>query len=618
MYVSSSVRKEWMEIISFTEKGLKDLSSLDEFRSEPTPYTFSSTASKVGDIRRRYDEPFRIAVVGDFKAGKSAFLNAILGGRDVVTEGVTPTTGTVTELWWGEEEGGEVIVGHDEKAETIFAGSLSDVSKYTDQRTDQGRSISGKGARVVLRLNLSLLKNTIFIDTPGLGANAQDDQVTLDSLHIADVAILVINALRPGGERAFVLAERLRTTGKKMFCVVTNADRVSEAELEDAMDESLKLFGDVIENAPIAFSSIKVKQILETLASTADDNKETILKDLDHWGYTPFRQALLTDYLLSSGKAATQRVFATQIGISDLLEKLRFGVNSELGRAEKTVKAIQEDLSEANRIINKIMAPKKPFLDEKIKDTVDLHVSEFIKDLNDAVDLFIDRRTDMSAGSLWEGLKVLAGKISEKQSTRNLKKLQREFDDLFPETHYRYLATRLHDSIQSLLQIEWQEISSVINNPQDGTPFDTESINRQMSGLMAGLTVSLAVTIGAFIALAFIPGGALVDAVILITSLFGSGTFLSKMDARINRIKREARMRIRTQSKQLGMKLSDYFTKINQQVFDSIKTSLREGHDEKEAKKSHLIDIAQSWKQAHEALRSFDVLISDKSKGVPV
>ncbi|WP_028323259.1 dynamin family protein [Desulfatirhabdium butyrativorans] len=157
MYVSSPVRREWMDILSFTEKGFQDLSPLDESRIERTPYTFASAASKVGDIRRRYDEPFRIAVVGDFKAGKSAFLNAILGGKDIVIEGVTPTTGAVTELWWSEEEGGEVIVGHDDKVETIYVGSLADVSKYSDQRTEQGRSISGKGARVVLRLNLSLL-----------------------------------------------------------------------------------------------------------------------------------------------------------------------------------------------------------------------------------------------------------------------------------------------------------------------------------------------------------------------------------------------------------------------------------------------------------------------------
>ncbi|WP_156915992.1 hypothetical protein [Desulfatirhabdium butyrativorans] len=472
-----------------------------------------------------------------------------------------------------------------------------------------------RGRVFAKRSSIFTVKNTIFIDTPGLGANALDDQVTLDSLHIADVAILVINALRPGGEQAFELAERLRITGKKMFCVVTNADRVSEAELWDAMEEARKLFGDVIENAPIAFSSKKVRQIMEALETTADENKEAFLKDLDHWGYTPFRQALLTDYLLGSGKAATQRVVATQIGILDLLEKLRHGVSGELGHAESKSKAIQEGLSEADRVINKIMVPQKPFLDEKIKDTVVLHVSEFIKDLNDAVDLFIDRRTDISAGSLWEGMKALVGKISEKQNTRNLKKLQHEFEDLFPETHHRYLATRLHDSIQSLLQIGWQEISSVIINPQDGAPFDTDSINRQMNGLMVGLTVSLTVTIGAFIALLFIPGGALVDAVTLIVGLFGGGTFLSKLDARINRIKREARMRIRTQSKKLVMELSEYFMKINQQVFDSIKARLREGHSEKEAEKSRLIDLVQSWKQAHETLRGFDALISDKSKG---
>ncbi len=616
MYVSSAVRREWMDTLEYTEKTIKGLERLDNVRSESTLYTCTSIASKVADIRRRYDEPFRISVVGDFKAGKSAFINAILGGKDIVVEGVTPTTGAVTELWWSEEERGEVVVGDGEKAKTVFAGSLVDAAKYTDQRTEQGRSVSGKGARVVLHVNNELLKNMIIIDTPGLGANAQDDQVTLNSLHIADVAILVINALKPGGERAVELAERLRTTGKKMFCIVSNADRVSEGELEKALDEARQLFGDVIENAPITFSAVKVRQLLEALQNSGEENFEAVTKELDHWGYAPFRQALLQEYLLGSGKAAEQRVVATQKGINDLLEKLRGGVREELGRAETKVKAIKEDLSEADRIINKVMAPKKPFLDEKISDAVDLHVGEFINDLNDAVDVFIDRRADISLESLGEGIKALLGKVSEKQSQRNLDKWKREFEDLFPKTHYEFLVTRLKDNVQSLLQIEWQEIGAEINQAKDGAPFNTEAINRQLSNLMVELTLGLAATIASFIALAFIPGGAFVDAVLLISSLFGVGGFMGKLDARINRIKRETRMRIRTERKKLVMELSDHFKKVNQQIFDSIKNRLREGNDEKEVEKSRLIDLVQSWNQAHDTLKNLENLISDESKGV--
>ena len=40
---------------------------------------------------RQLDELFLLVVVGEFNAGKSAFINALLGQR-VLEEGVTPTT----------------------------------------------------------------------------------------------------------------------------------------------------------------------------------------------------------------------------------------------------------------------------------------------------------------------------------------------------------------------------------------------------------------------------------------------------------------------------------------------------------------------------------------------
>ena len=43
------------------------------------------------------DELFLLVVIGEFNAGKSAFINALLGSR-VVAEGVTPTTAQINVL----------------------------------------------------------------------------------------------------------------------------------------------------------------------------------------------------------------------------------------------------------------------------------------------------------------------------------------------------------------------------------------------------------------------------------------------------------------------------------------------------------------------------------------
>ena len=46
---------------------------------------------------RQLDELFLLVVVGEFNAGKSAFINALLG-QPVLEEGVTPTTAQIQVL----------------------------------------------------------------------------------------------------------------------------------------------------------------------------------------------------------------------------------------------------------------------------------------------------------------------------------------------------------------------------------------------------------------------------------------------------------------------------------------------------------------------------------------
>ena len=48
------------------------------------------------------DELFLLVVVGEFNAGKSAFINALIG-QPLMREGVTPTTAVITVLEHGEQ-----------------------------------------------------------------------------------------------------------------------------------------------------------------------------------------------------------------------------------------------------------------------------------------------------------------------------------------------------------------------------------------------------------------------------------------------------------------------------------------------------------------------------------
>jgi len=62
-------------------------------RNETPAEDLSALADSVGQL----DGLFLLVVVGEFNAGKSALINALLG-REVLAEGVTPTTSKIHHI----------------------------------------------------------------------------------------------------------------------------------------------------------------------------------------------------------------------------------------------------------------------------------------------------------------------------------------------------------------------------------------------------------------------------------------------------------------------------------------------------------------------------------------
>ena len=55
------------------------------------------------DARKGLDELFLIVIVGEFNAGKSSVINAVLGDK-FLAEGILPTTNEITVLRYGESK----------------------------------------------------------------------------------------------------------------------------------------------------------------------------------------------------------------------------------------------------------------------------------------------------------------------------------------------------------------------------------------------------------------------------------------------------------------------------------------------------------------------------------
>jgi GTP-binding protein EngB required for normal cell division len=167
-----------------------------------------------------------VAVVGEFKRGKSSLLNALVG-REVLPVGVLPLTAVPTVLEQGEEA--LVVEYSDGRQEQHPLGQLA---SFVTEEANPGNRLGV--ARVTARLHTPLLDAGVrLVDTPGVGSVHEHNTATTDAyLPSLDAAVLVISADPPisAAERAFL--ERVLAHAVRLFVVLNKADYLAAGDLD--------------------------------------------------------------------------------------------------------------------------------------------------------------------------------------------------------------------------------------------------------------------------------------------------------------------------------------------------------------------------------------------------
>lgn len=148
------------------------------------------------------DDFFLLVVVGEFNAGKSAFINALVGER-VLDEGVTPTTSRIHLVRYGEQISSE---------------------------------LSPSGVHVVTA-PLDLLRDVHIVDTPGTNAIIREhERLTNDFVPRSDLVLFVTSSDRPFTETERQFLETIREWGKKIILILNKVDIFEQpGELEDVV-----------------------------------------------------------------------------------------------------------------------------------------------------------------------------------------------------------------------------------------------------------------------------------------------------------------------------------------------------------------------------------------------
>ena len=233
----------------------------DLLRSERELLTEVSAALERNDVAadergalaeslRQLDELFLLVVVGEFNAGKSALINALLV-RELLAEGVTPTTAKIHLLSWGETEGRETIDAVSER----------------------------------LTAPVEILRQLSLVDTPGTNAlDRSHEALTTDYVPRADLVLFVTSADRPFSESERVFLEQIREWGKKVVVAVNKIDILkTPGDISEVLNwvrsNGMQLLGSTPQ--VFAVSALKARQ-----AQAAEDDEalaDSGLPEIEAW-----------------------------------------------------------------------------------------------------------------------------------------------------------------------------------------------------------------------------------------------------------------------------------------------------------------------------------------------
>ena len=174
---------------------------------------------------------FNLAVVGEFKRGKSSLINALIG-VELLPVGVVPLTSIITIVYYADAVSMEVVY-EDGRRQAIAAEALAEYA------TEKGNPRNAKGVREILISHpAAWLKGGVrIVDTPGIGSVYEHNtEVAYEFLSKADAALFVLSADQPmtQSERAFL--RRIGEYASRTFFVLNKADLLAENELQEVMD----------------------------------------------------------------------------------------------------------------------------------------------------------------------------------------------------------------------------------------------------------------------------------------------------------------------------------------------------------------------------------------------
>ncbi len=316
---------------------------------------------RIREIETRLrDDRYYLAVIGEFSAGKSTFINALLT-EDLLPTSALPTTGAATRITYGDEFAVEVRF-HGDGIRYVYPSG-----RYTGAASPLGRMLAHLAPDVavpddtagILRLLTAddtiaprvqslevrhpadaLRDGLVIIDTPGTNARVGHTEITRAVMRdIADVAAVLTASTSPSPVSLAEFLTDALDPGQLRRCIVlvTKMDHIDEDEREDLLAHVRQRFARMLGVTDPVVEPVAAEPVVRLASGRPLRGPEQA-----HWAEEfPRTLARLRDLM------QRQRIVAVSDHLLRLLEDLLDELRREVTLAEQRLDAEDAELAGA-------------------------------------------------------------------------------------------------------------------------------------------------------------------------------------------------------------------------------------------------------------------------------
>ena len=341
-------------LVRYEERKEKIISLLDDagnyLRENDKPEDAESMFKLKADVEKNL---FSVVLIGEFSAGKSTFLNALMRKR-ILPSFSNETTATVNFLrHTSQAPNGEKGIVYYRNGDTKILSDLSveTIQNFVSTKGDNGdKTIAQTVERVDLFLESKFLEDGVMlVDSPGFnGVAAHLEEITRRQILESHACIFLFKATQPGTRSEFEILRDLRQECTSIFIVLNQIDAIKtyEGETPESIVQNLK------DSYRREFPDAKLPEIYPISAYTAlaardksvpIDRDEGKVKDAEYYETLEEKSRLgdfeerLFRYLTEGERTRNQ--------LSEPVKKVGTALKNEREDLEAQIKALEETRS---------------------------------------------------------------------------------------------------------------------------------------------------------------------------------------------------------------------------------------------------------------------------------